>query len=87
MTETTEILQRDYGHKSALLEKDYQNSVARLEDKLSFLEKELDSSTKAGVALQNKLDKAYMEIRELATKTVESASGVKIIGNTESKTV
>ena len=85
--ETTEILQREYAHKSALTEKDYQNSVARLEDKLLFLEKDLDSSTKMSVALQNKLDKAYAEIRELATKTVESASGVKIIGNTESKSV
>jgi len=31
------------------------------------------------------VDTAYGKMRELATKTVESASGVKIIGNTENK--
>ena len=31
--------------------------------------------------LQEKLDKAYVEIKELATKTVEANGGVKIIGN------
>jgi hypothetical protein len=44
------------------------------------LEKELEAATKSTIAMQNKLDKAYAELRELATKTVESAIGVKIIG-------
>ena len=30
------------------------------------------------------MDKAYAELKELATKTVESAGGVKIIGNNNS---
>ena len=83
----TETLQREYEYKSALLEKDYKNSIARLEDKISYLEKELDNSNKSVNTLQGKLDKAYVEIRELATKTVESASGVKIIGGGDNKTV
>jgi len=33
--------------------------------------------------LQDKLDRAYSEIRDLATKTVESAGGLKIIGAPE----
>jgi hypothetical protein len=47
------------------------------------MEKELEATNKMNVGLQGKLDKAYTEIRELATKTVESASGVKIIGSAE----
>ncbi|MCL1919370.1 MAG: hypothetical protein FWG14_13935 [Peptococcaceae bacterium] len=80
-----EALQKEYGFKAALAEKDSQSTITRLKDKISFLEKELESTTKTASILQNKLDKAYTEIRELATKTVESASGVKIIGNTEGK--
>lgn len=81
----TGTLQREFEYKTALTEKDSKNTVTRLEDKITYLEKELDVSNKSVAALQNKLDKAYAEIRELATKTVESASGVKIIGNTENK--
>lgn len=33
--------------------------------------------------LQEKMDKAYAQLKELATKTVESAGGVKIIGNNQ----
>ena len=31
--------------------------------------------------LQNKLDQAYNQIKEMATKTVEATGGVKILGN------
>ena len=80
---TTEALQLEYTHQSALADMQYKNTVTRLEDKVAFLEKELDSSNADISSLQSKLDKAYSEIRDLATKTVESASGVKIIGNPE----
>lgn len=79
----TETLNREYAHQSALAEMERQNAVERLEDKVAFLEKELENSNKAVGVLQGKLDKAYSEIRELATKTVESAGSVKIIGNSE----
>ncbi|MCL2377748.1 MAG: hypothetical protein FWC77_01325 [Defluviitaleaceae bacterium] len=74
-------LTREHEYKTALTSKDYQNNLARNEDRVAYLEKELDVLNKANTALQNKLDKAYAELRELATKTVESASGVKIIGS------
>lgn len=80
---TTETIQREYAHQAALAEMERQNAVARLEDKAAFLERELGKATKATEALQAKLDKAYSEIRDLAAKTVESASGVKIIGGPE----
>ena len=73
-------LTREYEFKTQLADKDYQSSSDRQNDKISYLEKELESANKTNTALQNKLDKAYAELRELATKTVESASGVKIIG-------
>ena len=79
-------LTREHEFKTAMADKDYQNSLARKDDKISHLEKELDIAGKTNISLQNKLDKAYAELRELATKTVESASGVKIIGgSTEQK--
>ena len=81
----TAALQREFEYQSALAAKDQENSLARLTDKISYLEKELDMANKSVNTLQAKLDKAYGELRELATKTVESASGVKIIGNTENK--
>jgi hypothetical protein len=85
--EVSEALRKEYENKATLAEKDYSNTVARLEDKIVFLEKEIENSNKAVVALQNKLDKAYTEIREIATKTVESAGGVKIIGNADNRNV
>ncbi|MDR1060478.1 MAG: hypothetical protein LBL83_04535 [Clostridiales bacterium] len=82
---TSEALRREHEYKTTLAEKDYQSAIARAEDKAAYLGKELDGANKSVAALQNKLDKAYTEMRDLATKTVESAGGVKIIGNTENK--
>ena len=81
-----EELTRQHEFKTALAGKDYQNSLMRKDDRIAHLEKELDVAGKTNTSLQNKLDKAYSELRELATKTVEAASGVKIIsGSTEQK--
>jgi len=81
----TETLKKEFEYKTTLATKDYQNSVARLEDKISFLEKELGGANKSIESLQTKLDKAYVEMRELATKTVESANRVKIINSSGSE--
>jgi len=77
---TTTKLNREHGFKDALKGKDHESIVNRSDDKIAYLEKELEAAAKANAALQEKLDRAYAELRELATKTVESASGVKIIG-------
>jgi len=73
-------LTREYEHKAALSNKDNESIQARQNDKIVYLEKELEAANKANLTLQDKLDKAYAELRELAVKTVESASGVRIIG-------
>jgi hypothetical protein len=81
----TAALKREFEYQTTLAGKDYNSTIARLDDKIAYLEKELDIANKSTNTLQSKLDKAYGELRELATKTVESASGVKIIGNTDNK--
>jgi len=79
-------LTREHEFSTRLADKDYQNFLARKDDKIAHIEKDLEAVTKTNASLQTKLDKAYSELRELATKTVESASGVKIIGgNAEQK--
>ena len=80
---TKDKLEHDHAHQLALIEMDRKSAVARLEDKIAFLDKELETSNKTLGSLQGKLDKAYSEIRDLATKTVESTGGLKIIGTPE----
>lgn len=80
--EITKELQREHEHQLALSKKDYENTKNRLDDKVQSLTQELAKSIALSGLLQEKLDNSYVEIKELATKTVESAGGVKIIGNT-----
>lgn len=75
-------LQIEHEHHVALLEKDYTNSINQLEFKVESLSQDLDKSNNLNNLLQEKLDQSYVEMKDLAAKTVESASGVRIIGNT-----
>jgi len=77
----TEKLTAEHKHQSEIAELERKNVISRLEDKAQYLEKELDNSAKTIKELQDKLDRAYSEIRDLATKTVETAGGVKILGS------
>ena len=77
--EVSKELNRDYEYKTALAAKDYANTTDRLNDKIESLTKELEKSNQLNLTLQEKLDKAYLEIKELATKTVETAGTVKFI--------
>lgn len=77
---------REYGYKKTMAEKENSYAVQRLEDKLDSLSAELEKATTLNDSLQEKLDNAYEQIRELATKTVESTGGVKILnGNSDTK--
>ena len=80
--ETAKELEKDYGHKIALSEKDYESTKNRLNDKIESLTGELSKAIALNTLLQEKLDNAYVEIKELATKTVETSGNIKIIGNT-----
>lgn len=72
---------REYGYKKTMAEKEHSYEVQRLEDKVERLEADLAKSTALNDSLQEKLDNAYVQIRELATKTVESTGGVKILNS------
>ena len=79
----TDSLKREFDHQNALAEMERKIAVTRLEDRVKYLTGELDATSKTVESLQGKLDRAYTEMRELASKTVESASGFKIIGAQE----
>jgi len=79
--QSTKELEKDYSHKAAIAEKDASNTISQLEYKITVLSKEIEKSNKLADSLQNKLDKAYSEIRDLAAKTVETSGGLKILSS------
>lgn len=80
--EATTELEKEHKYSIELLKKDYQSTIDRNEDKIKSLEAELEKERAANMSLQEKMDKAYIELKELATKTVETSGIVKIVGNT-----
>lgn len=50
-----------------------------LQDRIAHLESSLASATEANEILQDKLDSAYAQMKELASETVKSSGGVKIL--------
>lgn len=72
---------KEYGYKKAMTEKEHGYAIQRLEDKIDILTSDLNKANTLVDSLQAKLDNAYDQIRELATKTVESTGGVKILGS------
>ena len=78
-------LEKDHKHEIELLTKDSQNTIDRQADKIASLESEITRLTSLNTSLQEKMDKAYLELKELATKTVETNGSVKILNNTEPK--
>lgn len=81
--ETTANLKKEYDYQIELLKKDYQNTIDRQNDKIESLNNEVNKINELNNKLQDKLDKAYLEMKELATTTVEANGGVKIIGNNQ----
>ena len=79
--EATIELERDHKYATELLKKDFQNTIDRQNDKIVSLKEEAEKSNAEKTSLQDKLDQAYNQIKEMATKTVEATGGVKILGN------
>ncbi len=73
-------LEKEHKYENELLKKDYQNKIDRQNDKIESLKEELEKARILNESLQEKMDKAYKELKELATKTVEANGGVKILG-------
>ena len=79
--EATSEIQKENKYTIELLKKDFQNTIDRQNDKIESLKEELQKTNTEKESLQNKLDQAYNQIKEMATKTVEATGGVKILGN------
>ena len=79
--EATTELEKEHNYAIELLKRDYQSKIDRDEDKIKSLEAELEKERNANATLQEKMDKAYKELKELAAKTVETSGIVKIVGN------
>lgn len=79
--EATTELEKEHKYETELLKKDFQNTIDRQNDKIESLQEEVKKSNSEKEALQGKLDQAYNQIKEMATKTVEATGGVKILGN------
>ncbi len=84
--EVTMELEKEHKYSIELLKKDYQNTIDRQNDKIETLQEELTKSNALNSSLQDKIDKAYLQIKELASKTVEANGGVKILGNSQVET-
>ena len=84
--EITIELEKEHKYSIELLKKDYQNTIDRQNDKIETLQEELTKSNALNSSLQDKIDKAYLQIKELASKTVEANGGVKILGNNQVET-
>lgn len=81
--EATLEIEKENKYQVELLKKDYQSIIDRHEDKINALKEELEKSNNLNTSLQERMDKAYAQIKELATKTVEATGGVKILGNNQ----
>ena len=79
--EVTSELEKEHKYQIELLKKDYQNTIDRQNDKIESLNLEIEKANTLNASLQEKMDKAYLELKELATKTVEANGGVKILGS------
>ena len=82
--EATTELKKEQEYQTELLKKDFQNTIDRQADKIKSLEGELEKISALNVSMQDKMDKAYVEMKELATKTVEANGQVKIFSNNQS---
>ncbi len=79
-------LEKEHKYGTELLKKDFQNTIDRQTDKIESLKEEVEKLNAERSSLQEKLNQSYNQIKEMATKTVESTGGVKILGNNANDT-
>ena len=79
--EKEEELAKDFKFEKDLLVSEYKNTIDRQNDKIEGLSVEIDRLNDMNKQLQNKMGKAYSELKDIATKTVEANGGVKILNN------
>ena len=74
---------KEYAIQKNMIEKEANWSKERLEEKIANLEKELQNERDAHRITAAKLDDAYVQVREIATKTVEANGSVRIVDNSK----
>lgn len=79
--DATQDLEKENKYLTELLKKDFQNIIDIQNDKIESLKEEVEKYNSQNTSLQEKLEQAYIQIKEMATKTVEATGGVKILGN------
>lgn len=70
---------KEYGYKTAMAQKDHAYELRERDSAIARLEDEVAEKSQKIALLEDKLDAAYAQLRELATKTVESSGGLKVI--------
>lgn len=80
-TEATAELNREHKFATELLKKDYQSQLDRQSDQITALTQELQKLTAEKDTALEKLDRAYAQVKDMATRTVEASGGVKILNN------
>lgn len=75
---------KEYAFEKNALKKDAEHMQALLEARIESLTAELQTANAKVAELQNKVDNAYDRIQKIASDTVQSAGGVKILNSSES---
>lgn len=70
---------KEYGYKKSMAEKEHEYQIKERDNEITRLENMLDEKCRKVDSLEEKLDAAYVQLRELATKTVESNGGIKVL--------
>lgn len=73
--------EKSYVFEKRTIETKNEYEQKALRDKIAILENDIQETKKANQILQDKLDGAYTQMRELASETVKSSGGVKILNN------
>lgn len=74
-------LSKDFKFEKDLLISEYKNTIDRQNDKIESLSLEIERLNAMNKELQVKMDKAYSELKDIATRTVEANGSVRILGN------
>lgn len=77
-------MQKDFDAELKFLKRDYEARIERLEDKLELAEKNLGKQYGINNALNDKLNAAYSEIKDMAGKVVDGAKANEMVARFES---
>ncbi len=80
-TQKEKELGKEYGYKSSIAKKDFDNEIAKLQSDLDRLQTKYDLLCKENISLAEKLDKCNAENRQVTTDTVRSTGSINILSS------